>query len=69
MEEESREKKVEKEEEAEEGAIATILGNMKRTLSNADALRWFGRLQKAQSQNPFVKRTGFMTGVSEVSTG
>ena len=40
LEEEIREKAAEEEEEVEEGPVATILANMKRTISNADALRW-----------------------------
>ena len=39
LEEEIREKEVEEEEEVEEGPVASILANMKRTISNADALR------------------------------
>lgn len=39
LEEEIREKEAEEEEEVEEGPVATILANMKRTISNADALR------------------------------
>ena len=39
LEEEIREKEVGEEEEVEEGPVASILANMKRTISNADALR------------------------------
>ena len=39
LEEEIREKAAEEEEEVEEGPVATILANMKSTISNADALR------------------------------